>query len=351
MQRIGWLDSSRGLAILMIILIHYVGALETRDFISEAMMLGIKSVLRVATPFFILIFGFTFFTFFSRKVENITAVVSLYKKLAIKILYIFLAREFIVLISSFRYEQASEHLIDILLYRETSGSGEILTFYMFALMVSPLVLYLVKSINPLWLLCIAVAVYSFGYGIGSHFEHLREATFFRLFFYDVYPFFPFYGLVLLGFFFSRMYSFWSVDRQRVLFFLSVSVFSILCAFLILMQTSDNVLRELANAELKSPPTASYMLLYVGLVIIIVSINAYMTKRNYVPLWIGNVLNTIGRNSLLAYTLHYTLFLSSFIMQFAFGHTNKTLEITAFIIMMLCLYSLLVFAERPSSRNK
>jgi surface polysaccharide O-acyltransferase-like enzyme len=340
MQRIAWLDSSRGLAIVMIILIHYVGALETRDFISESLMMSIKAVLRVATPFFILIFGFTFFTFFSRKVDRMADVVFLYKKLATKIMLIFLAR----------YPHVSEHLIDILLYRETSGSGEILTFYICALIVSPLVLHAVRALHPLWLLCFSILVYAFGYTIGSHFEHLREATFFRLFFYDVYPFFPFYGLVLLGFFFSKMYSNSKSDRQRILFFASVSVLSIFCSFLILMQTSDDALRDLADAELKSPPAVSYMLLYVGIVIIIVSVNAFLTQRNYIPSWIANVLSTLGRNSLLAYMLHYTLFLSSFITHFIFGFESKSLEITAFVVMVLFLYSIIVFAERPSSRN-
>lgn len=351
MQRIGWLDSSRGLAILMLILIHYVGALETRNFISEDVMLVLKAVLRVATPFFILIFGFTFFTFFSKKVERMTDVAVLYKKLVSKICYIFLAREFIVLISAFRYPHVADHLADILLYKETSGSGEILTFYMLALMVSPLVLHGIRVLNPLWLLCLAVAVYAFGYAIGSHFEHLREATFFRLFFYDVYPFFPFYGLVLLGFFFSKMYSHWSVDRDRLLFFSGVSVLSIGCSLLILTQTSDDVLRALANAELKSPPTISYMLLYVGVVIIIVSINAFCTDKKYTPAWMATVLSTLGRNSLLAYVLHYTLFFSSFIIHFVFGRESKVLEITAFLVMVFFLYSIVVFAERPSSRKK
>lgn len=351
MRRIDWLDSSRGLAILMIILIHYVGALETRDFISENLMLSIKAVLRVATPFFILIFGFTFFTFFSKKVESMEDVASLYKKLASKIFYIFLAREFIVVISSFRYPHVSDHLMDILLYRETSGSGEILTFYMLALLVSPLLLHAVRAMKPLWLLSLAVVVYSFGYAIGSNFEHLREATLFRLFFYDVYPFFPFYGLVLLGFYFSRMYSTISVDRERILFFSTASLLSIGCSFLIFTQSSNNVLRELANAELKSPPTASYMLLYVGIVIIIVSLNAFLTQKKYMPRWVDKVLSTLGRNSLLAYVLHYTLFLSSFIIHFVFGRGNKVLEITAFLVMVLFLYSIVVFSERTSLRNK
>lgn len=351
MQRIGWLDSSRGLAILMLILIHYVGALETRDIISEDVMLGVKAVLRVATPFFILIFGFTFFTIFSRKVESMSDVSFLYKKLASKIFYIFLARELIVLISAFRYEYVSENLMNILLYRETSGSGEILTFYMLALAVSPLVLHFVKALNPLWLLCIAVIVYGFGYAVGSNFEHLRETILFRLFFYDVYPFFPFYGLVLLGFFFSKMYSHWSADRHRTIFFLSVSLVSILCSFFIFMRTSGDVLRVLANAGLKAPPAVSYMLLYIGVVIIIVLINAYLIQRSLVPEWIVDVLNTVGRNSLLAYVLHYTLFLSSFFIYFVFGYASKVLEISAFLIMILFLYSILIFAERPSSRKK
>jgi surface polysaccharide O-acyltransferase-like enzyme len=70
MQRIAWLDSSRGLAIVMIILIHYVGALETRDFISESLMMSIKAVLRVATPFFINIRFYIFYFFFEKSRSN-----------------------------------------------------------------------------------------------------------------------------------------------------------------------------------------------------------------------------------------------------------------------------------------
>lgn len=351
MQRIGWLDSSRGLAILMLILIHYVGALESRGIISEDIMLCIKAVLRVATPFFILIFGFTFFTLFSRKVTTLADVYSLYKKLSVKLVYLFLAREFIVLFSALRFDYSSDYLFSVLLYMETSDMGEILTFYMIALLVSPIALYVVKPMRPLWVLCLAVVVYIFGYSIGSNFESSRDDILFRLFFYNVYPFFPFYGLVLLGFFFSKIYSIVSDDRNRLLFFLSVSFLSILCSFAILNQYPGDVLRVLADAGLKSPPSVSYMLLYIGVTLLIVLLNASLIKREVMPNVVGKVLDTIGRNSLLAYTLHYTLFLPSFILHFVFDSVGKLIEVAAFILMILFLYSILVLAERSSAKSR
>ncbi len=60
-------------------------------------------------------------------------------------------------------------------------------------------------------------------------------------------------------------------------------------------------------DLKSPPSVSYMLLYIGVTLLIVLLNASLIKRELMPDIVGKVLDTIGRNSLLAYTLHYTLF--------------------------------------------
>ena len=351
MQRIGWLDSSRGLAILMLILIHYVGALESREIISEDIMLCIKAVLRVATPFFILIFGFTFYTLFSRKITTLADVYSLYKRLSVKVFYLFLAREFIVLISALRFDYTSDYLVSVLLYMDTSIMGEILTFYMIALLVSPIALYVVKPMRPLWVLCLSVVIYVFGYSIGSNFESFRDDILFRLFFYDVYPFFPFYGLVLLGFFFSKIYSMVLDDKNRFLFFLSVSFISILCALAILNQYLGDVLRVLADAGLKSPPSVSYMLLYIGVTVQIVLLNALLIKRELMPNIVSEVLDTIGRNSLLAYTLHYTLFLPSFILHFVFDSVGKLIEIAAFILMILFLYSILVIAERSSTKGR
>lgn len=333
MKRLNWLDTSRGIAILFLILVHYVGGLESRGFISSEVLDLSKAFLRVATPYFILIFGFTFATCYYKKLNSYDDLKKLYKKLLPKLVLVFLAREVIVLSTAIRYPEMQSTVKDILLYKGFSTSGEILSFYFLAISLAPLSLILLKNIKTRTFLFLAILIYAIGYCIGDRYSNEIYDMWFRFLFFDVYAFFPFFGLVMLGMVFSRLYVKLDSQALRLKSFGLISVLSIIIALFTLNIMSDNPIYLLATAQLKRPPHFSYMLLYTGMAVFITILVAVMSNFNFIKNYIFTYIDVIGRNSLLAYVLHYYLFLSSPLTEFLFDEKKPIVELIFFILMI------------------
>ena len=333
MTRLNWLDTCRGIAILFLILVHYVGGLESRGFISSEVLDLSKAFLRVATPYFILIFGFTFATCYYKKLNSYEDVKKLYKKLLPKLVLVFLAREVIVLSTAIRYPEMQSTVKDILLYKGFSSSGEILSFYFLAISLAPLFLMLLKNIQTRIFLFLAILIYAIGYFVGDSYSSEIDDMWFRLLFFDVYAFFPFFGLVMLGMVFSRIYIKLDSQMKRLSYFGLLSLFSIALASIALFSMNDNPIYLLATAKLKSPPHFSYMLLYTGMAIAITIFVSYISNFQLIKNYIFDYIDVIGRNSLLAYVLHYYLFLSSPLTEFLFDEKKPIVELIFFILMI------------------
>ena len=179
MKRIDWLDTCRGIAILFLVLVHYVGALESRNFISKDLLLFSQAFLRVATPYFILIFGFTFFVAFKNKPLRV-----IYPKLFKKLALVFLAREAIVIISMIRYPELKDQLFATLTYQQVSISGEILTFYFLAILAAPIALRFVQNKGMKYALVSILLLYFFGYSVGVYFDAMSKQILFRILFFE-----------------------------------------------------------------------------------------------------------------------------------------------------------------------
>jgi surface polysaccharide O-acyltransferase-like enzyme len=349
MKRINWLDSSRGTAILCLIFIHYVGALEARDFISYDLMNVIKSIFRVATPYFIIIFGFTFSIVYSNKLVTWGALRALYSKLTYRLVLVIIAREVIVLASAIRYPEMKEQLLSILLYQEFSESGEILTFYFFAILFSPITLFLMRQKNKMNIIYI-LSLYSFSYVIGSTYNTQFTDMWFRFLFYDVYALFPFFSLVMLGMYFGMLYRSKSSDSERLIIFSLISLVFLISGLIILQFVTNTPILTLAEATLKAPPHISYLLIYSALAIFISGILAIVSTKKIMPNILFSFLDIIGRNSLLSYVLHYFLFMATPISTFVFGNKNATSELYTFIFLMFILFGC-IYARDYMNINK
>ncbi|MGH1439289.1 MAG: acyltransferase family protein [Cellvibrionaceae bacterium] len=334
MKRLSWLDSSRGLAILLLIVIHYVGALETREFISYDTMNLMKAVLRVATPLFIFIFGFTFSIVYLNKIL-LSNLFEIYRNLWFKLFLIFIARQTIVFSNYLKGEIGFDQLIDVLLYREFSQSGEILTFYFIAIIFSPIALYWIhkkSNITGFFTVCL---LYFSSYFVGSNFDGAKDNMLFRLFFYDVYAFFPFFSLVLFSFLLGKIYQNQLSDAVRLKYFLCVSIIALMSGLCILFDVADNPIVNLAEGTLKSPPHVSYMLIYIGVsLLIVISVAILSRKRLLFSNFFLGILSSIGKNSLLFYVIHYYYFLPTLILPFLFDVVTAFYELLAFLLIFV-----------------
>lgn len=343
-NRILWLDTCRGLAIILLILVHYVGALESRNIISNDVLVLIKSILRVATPFFILMFGFTFTIAYERKLRTRQDVKKLYFKLLPRLGLVLLGREVIVIASALRYPEMQDYLLSTLFYQGFSKSGEILTFYFFAIACAPFVLYSIKDKSKLSVFGAVLLLYSITYYVGSNYYAQFPTMWFRLFFYDVYAFFPFFSLVILGMLLAKLYKQTTTNFYRAMVFGSISVFCIAVGSVILNLVTSMPLLALANATLKAPPHIAYMLIYIGGAVCISSIVALLVTKKWTPQAIYSFLDIIGRNSLLAYVLHYFLFISTPISQLIFTRKSTMIELVTFVVVLLTMYGLIYYRD-------
>jgi len=350
LERIKWIDSSRGVAILCLIFIHYIGAIEARGFISYELMNIIKMIFRIATPYFIFIFGFTFAIVYQNKVVSIIAVKALYKKLYYRLALVLIAREVIVLVSAVRYPNMAEHLWSILLYQDSSRSGEILTFYFFAIILAPIALFIMTKQSQFTNVLSIIALYMFGYFVGTSYPSMYEHLAFRLFFYDVYAFFPFFSLVMFGMYCGICYRSLKNDKDRLFIFLKLGTAFMVSGFIILQFATDTPVYALATSALKSPPHISYLLIYSGMTIVVTSAVAVCYTGRYLPAFIFNFLNLIGRNSLLSYVLHYFLFVATPISIYIFGIESKHYELYTFIAMLIALFGV-VYLRDTYKKNR
>lgn len=314
MGRITWLDSCRGLAILFLISIHYMGALESRGFISLELLSIIKSFFRVATPFFIFTFGFTFFVAYKKKVINNKLQAIYNTNLLSKLLYIVLAREIIAIILSFKSPENLEKLPQVLTFQSFSFGGEILIFYFFAILVAPLNLKLLLNVKVSQYIIIWAVTYGCAFFIGSTYITSDSHGALRFLFYDVYPFFPFLLVMAFGMLMAKLYQEFD-NKKRLIFFSLTSVGLIIFGWLGFYSISSEILQNLADATYKAPPNIFYISFYVGITIFIIIVLATLNEVNFIPKSIDNILSTIGRYSLIAYVLHYTFYIASVIPKY------------------------------------
>ena len=333
MKRITWLDASRGLAIILLIVMHYSGALESRDFISKNTLDVTYALLRIATPFFMFTFGLAFYITASRKIARLGLANYYIDNVLKRMFYIFLGREIIVIILAFRYPETLENLGSILLFQDFAKGGEILIFYFFAFMVAPLnVVFLQKVKLPIYI-GLWLTVYATSYYIGSNFVDVNSNNILRFLFYDVYAFFPFLIVVatamLIGKFFVE-----SDNREKLIKFgFVLGIVFCLSGFLLLDVLTENVWLALADAKFKSPPHPGYMMFYLGEVFIIIGMVAMTMSR--MPKFINETLSLLGRNTLVSYVVHYLFFASVPLAVFLGG--GSLYEVILLILICILCY--------------
>tara|TARA_Y100001956_G_scaffold82897_1_gene106581 strand:- start:4191 stop:5252 length:1062 start_codon:yes stop_codon:yes gene_type:complete len=349
-KRINWIDSSRGLAILLLIAVHYVGALESRNIISNEQLLVIQSFLRVATPYFILIFGFTYFITQKNRIFFVRDALNTVFRMRRKLLYVILGRQVIVLINSQRFESISDNLFEILTYQQLSPTGEILTFYFFAMICAPFFVVLMNRISSIAFSLGLFSAYSISYFIGSEFIDLGGNNLFRLFFYDVYPFFPMFCLSAFGMLLAKLYINIATDNKKLECFGMLAVLFIVIGLLCLLFSSSQPIYDLAKAKYKSPPHPIYIFTYVGITIfvniILITAFEFIKNTRLIELSLG----LIGRNSLLAYVLHYCLFLGTPISLVLFNNQAPLYEVLGFILILVIIFVLIYFRDSLKSKK-
>lgn len=336
MKRITWLDSSRGLAVLLLIVMHYAGALESRSFISSQTLDVIYGLLRIATPFFMFTFGLAIFITASKKIKR-QGLIDYYKYNVFKrMLYILFAREVIVLILAFKHDRVAENLDSILLFQQFAPGGEILIFYFFAFVLAPLNVAFLTRANSFLYLGFWLVIYSAAFYIGSNFVDHDSNNALRFLFYDIYAFFPFLLVVAVAMFVAKSYM-ESLNQNRFLtvgFFVGV-LFCIL-GFSLLSSLTSDVWPALSQATFKAPPHPGYMLFYLGEVFIVITLVALFI--NYIPNIINNILSLLGRNTLVSYVVHYTFFAAVPIAAH-FGGGAKLEVLFLIIICLICYYGI------------
>ncbi|TMP17324.1 acyltransferase family protein [Pseudoalteromonas sp. S2893] len=349
MNRITWLDTSRGLAIVLLILVHYVGALETRGFISYEAMNLVKAFLRVATPYFIMIFGFTFAVAYKTKINNFRDVLVIQKRLRKNLLLVFIAREIIAVTAVFRYGDYKTDLIDVLLYKNFSQSGEILTFYFFAILLAPLAMLLINKVKSSIFLFSAFSLYIISYTIGYNFSSSESGLLFRFLFFDVYAFFPFFSLAMVSMYLYTLYSSLNNNYQRVKTFLLIGSTLFTISVILLFGLYEDVVVALATAKLKSPPQILYMALYSGEAILLTIFVCALKYNNLLSIINNRLLPLLGRNSLLAYVGHYFLFLAGPIAITVLDERSAIGELIIFLSLVTLLIT--VITTRDNFKTK
>lgn len=341
-SRLEWLDSLRGLAILFLIIMHYIGGVEARGLLPPSLVEVIKSLFRVATPLFITVFGFTVAYVFFGKINSIKSFKGLIIWSLKRLPKVLLAREVIVIIYSIAHPEQLDTIIDTLLYSRFSVAGEILTFYFLAILVTPYVLVVVYYVNSKVVIMLSLFIYCVAYYLGYSFGPGNEDMLFRLFFYNVYPFFPFFFCVIVGMLLAKLYINLESNKERFIVFFGIAFFTIMIGLVTFNIIAENVLISLALAKFKAPPHPAYISLYIGISIIFALLLAYVTERKIIPLFIHRTLSMLGRNSLLAYVLHYFLHFTPLISLYLLNKKNTMVEVFSFLsILLLCYYFILL----------
>lgn len=347
--RLEWLDSLRGLAILLLIIMHYIGAIEARGLLPSSLVEPIKATFRVATPLFITVFGFTVAYVFYGKINNKKNFSNLVVWSLKRLPKVLLAREVIVIIYSMAHPEHLETIFETLLYSNFAAAGEILTFYFLAILCTPYILTVIYKVNSKIVLILTLFIYAITYYIGSSFGASNEGMMFRLFFYDVYPFFPFFTCVVIGMLLAKLYIVLEINRNRLIAFLGISISAIALGLIVFNVISENVLISLSLAKYKAPPHPAYLSLYIGISILFALTLAFVTEMKLIPPFIHHALSVIGRNSLLAYVLHYFLHFTPLVSQYLLGNKNIMVEIFTFLIILLLSYYFIVIKDKHSNR--
>ncbi|MGB3725028.1 MAG: acyltransferase family protein [Glaciecola sp.] len=307
MERIKWLDMSRGLAIILLIVMHNAGALESRNFITKDTLDVIYGLLRIATPFFMFTFGLAFYITASKKIGRLGLIEYYQSNVLKRLLYILIGREIIVIILSFRHPEMAENLISILLFQDFSKGGEILIFYFFAFLVAPLNVLLLQKIKLIFYILFWLVVYSVSFYIGVTYVNQQSNNVLRFLFYDVYAFVPFLIVVATAMAAAKFYM--ESDNKEKFLKSGFLVGSVMCisGFLLLQSMSSDIWASLSVAEFKKPPYPGFLLFYLGEVFIVIALVAFCSER--IPRFINRILSTLGRNTLVSYVTHYTFFAS------------------------------------------
>lgn len=305
MKRITWLDASRGVAIILLIAMHYVGALESRSFISKDALDVFYGLLRIATPFFMFTFGLAFYITASKKIERIGLSKYYIHNVIKRMTYIFIGREIIVIILSFRYPEMADKLWSILIFQEFSKGGEILIFYFFAFLVAPLNVAFLQKVKIHIYIAVWIFTYIAAFYIGTNFIDKNSNNVLRFLFYDIYAFFPFLIVVATAMLTAKFFV-ESKNRERFIK-LGFALGFVLCiaGFGLLSVLSENIWLSLGEAKFKAPPHPGYILFYLGEVFIVIGLVAITMP--FAPKLLNDILSLLGRNTLVSYVTHYSFF--------------------------------------------
>ncbi|MGZ9898559.1 acyltransferase family protein [Shewanella gaetbuli] len=351
-SRLIWLDALRGYAIFFLIVIHYIGAFESRGLLSAHFVNLIQSIFRVSTPLFIIVFGFTIAYVYYGKLNDKSdlkkCVLWSFKRLP-KIL---LAREVIVLIYSFSHPEHLPSLVYTLIYFEFSLAGEILSFYFLAVLITPFVLYFIFNYGHFWFIPVVCIFYLFSYWIGVNYSlSFSQNPVFRVLFYDVYPFFPFYTCVIFGMYLSILYLNVDSDFKRLIYFSTIGLGMTILGFIFLYKISDSLVHDLSVAQFKSPPHPAYLLFYAGLSILFSTILVLVTSIRNKSGLVFLAFSIVGRNSLLSYTLHYLLHFTVPISYMLSTGSNTLLEVVVFCLIAISSFIYIVFVDAKKTRTQ
>jgi len=127
------------------------------------------------------------------------------------------------------------------------------------------------------------------------------------------------------------------NNQRTKVFALISFCFLVLGYVILQFVTDSPMLTLANATLKAPPHIAYFLIYCGLAMFFTGVVAIASTNKLMPKFIFLSLDIIGRNSLLAYVLHYFLFIATPISMFIFGYKSSFNELITFIAILFVFF--------------
>lgn len=346
-KRLLWLDSIRGLAILFLIATHNIGALESRGIISTEELHFFQSFFRVATPLFITIFGFTFAYIYSDKILDGDCFIKIRSSTLRRLPKIFFAREIIVVIFFIANPSSIHEMVATLTYGQFSVSGEILTFYLLAVFLSPYALLVILKYRLVLPAVFVILCYCVSYYFGAKYTEWSTERWFRILFYDVYPFFPFYLCVIVGFYLAILYKHITTDKTRVAAFLSISIILVLCGYYVLNSISDNLVVDLSSSKYKAPPHPAYLSLYLGLTIGICCVYAVFSTLGIIPKLVDKVLSTIGKLSLWAYVLHYLLLFTPHVARYV-SDANRVISETLIFLTILGISYFILYKKSIKS---
>ncbi|HEY4788642.1 MAG TPA: heparan-alpha-glucosaminide N-acetyltransferase domain-containing protein, partial [Bacteroidales bacterium] len=188
---------------------------------------------------------------------------------------------------------------------------------------------IVDKVPALYRVIFAVVLYSFTWwfiaqdGFVNNNAEMLKAAFFGSFdcncFFDVFPFFPWFSLYLMGTVFGeQMYRYKSAGSSEKIarMFLRIGIVSIFAGIFLILAAKyllshgmigfSNKVGSLFAHYQKNPPGLAYLLFYGGCGMIIMVILDKIISRNLFPGFI-NSMEIVGKSSLFAFMFQYFIY--------------------------------------------